>query len=89
MTNTELKIGSNRYINRDEKLTPTELGRAEGMAHDAPKMMKSTDKPVKGNLAAQHCNPKMLVEKHGYDKLAISLVTLLMIGTGLIAHHFW
>ena len=81
MSNTEMKIGSNKDINKDEKLTPVELGRAEGIAHDAPKMMKGTDKPVKGDLAAQHDSLKMLVEKHGDDKLTISLVTFLMIGT--------
>ena len=67
-------------------MIPPELGKAEGVAHDAPKMMKSTDKPVKDHLAAQYDNPKMLAEKHNDDKLAI---TFLIVGAELIAHHFW
>ena len=67
-------------------MTPPEPGKAEGMAHDAPKMMKSTDQPVKDYLEAQHDNPKMLAEKHNDDKLAI---TFLIVGVGLIAYHFW
>ena len=31
-------------------------------------------------------NLKILTEKHNDDKLAI---TLWIVGTGLIAHHFW
>ena len=31
-------------------------------------------------------NLKMLTEKHNDEKLAI---TLLIVGTGLIAYHFW
>ena len=44
------------------------------------------DKSVKDHLAAQHGNPKMLTEKHNDEKLAI---TFLIVGTGLIAYHFW
>ena len=56
-----MKIGSNRDINKDHKeLTQPKPGKTEGVAHDAPKMMKSTDKPVKDHLAAQHGNPKIL-----------------------------
>ena len=67
-------------------MIPLELGKAEVVAHDAPKMMKSTDKPVKDHLAAQHVNPKMLAEKHNVDKLATKF---LIVGAGLIAYHFW
>ena len=52
-------------------------------------LMKSTDKLVKDHLAVQHeqtDNPKMIAEKHNDDKLAI---TFLVVGTGLIAYHFW
>ena len=78
---------SNRNINKDhKKLTPPEHGKGEGVVHDAPKMMKSMDKPVKYQLAAQHDNPKMLAEKHNNYKLAI---TFLIVGAGLIAYHFW
>ena len=82
-----MKIGSNRDINKDHKeLTPPEPGKTEGVAHDAPKMMKSTDKLVKDHLAAQYDNPKMLTEKHNGEKLYI---TLLIVGAGLISYHFW
>ena len=66
-------------------MTPQEPNNAEGVTHDGPKMMKNTDKPVKDHLATQHDNPKMLAEKHNYEKLAI---TLLIMGADLIAHFF-
>ena len=72
VSNTDMKIGSNRDVNRDyKKLTP-------------PDMPKKIVIP-----AAQHDPPhnlKMLTEKHNDEKLAI---TLLIVGTGLIAYHFW
>ena len=55
----------------------------------APKTVKGSHKPIKHHLVAQHeetDNQKMLVEKHNDDKLAI---TLLIVGAGLIAYHFW
>ena len=92
VSNTDMKIGSTRDINKNhKKLTPPEPGKAESVAHAAPKihLMKSTDKPVKDNLVIQHGqtnNPKMLAEKHNDDKLAI---TFLIVWVGLIAYHFW
>ena len=72
VSNTSMKIGSNRDINRDhKKLTP-------------PDVPKNAVIPV-----AQHDQPhnlKMLTEKHNDEKLAI---TLLIVGTGLIAYQFW
>ena len=72
VSNTDMKIGSNRDINRDHKnLTP-------------PNVPKKIVIP-----AVQHKPPhnlKMLTEKHNDEKLAI---TLLIVGTGLIAYHFW
>ena len=48
VSNTDMKIGSNRDINKDhKKLNTPEPGQAEGVAHDTPKMMKGRDKPVK------------------------------------------
>ena len=86
MSNTGMKIGSNRDIYKDhKKLTPPGPGKGEVVAHDAPKMMNSTDEPVKNHLAAQHDNPKMLTKKHNDEKLAI---TFLIMATGLIAYHF-
>ena len=87
VSNTGMKIGSNRDINKDHKnLTPAGPGRAEGVAHDAPKMMKSTNKPVKVHFVAQHDNPEMLTERQNDEKVTI---TFLIVGTGLIAYHFW
>ena len=72
VSNIDMKIGSNRDINRDhKKLTP-------------PDVLKKLVIPV-----AQHNLPhnlKMLNEKHNDEKIAI---TLLIVGTGLIAYHFW
>ena len=72
VSNTDMKIGSNRDINRDHKnLTP-------------PNVPKKIVIP-----AVQHKPPhnlKMLTEKHNDEKLAI---TLLIVGIGLIAYHFW
>ena len=34
----------------------------------------------------QHDNPKILTEKHNDEKLVI---TLLIVGPGLITYHFW
>ena len=82
-----MKIHSNRDINKDHrKLTPPGLRKARSVAHDAPKIMKGTDKPVKDYLAAQHDNPKMVTEKHNDENLA---VTFLIEGTVLIAYDFW
>ena len=73
VSNTGMKIDSNKDINKDhKKSTPPEPGKAESVAHDATKMMKNMDKPVKDDFAAQHDNPKMLAKKHIDDKLAIT-----------------
>ena len=66
VSNADMKIGSNRDINKDHKKLPP----------DVPKIVI----PV-----AQH-DLKMLTEKHNDEKLAI---TLLIVGGGLIAYHFW
>ena len=36
--------------------------------------------------AVQHYNSKMFVKKHNDEKLVI---TRLIVGTGIIAYHFW
>ena len=66
VSNTEMKIGSNRYLNKDHKK----------LLSDVPKIVIP---------AARH-DLKMLTEKHNDEKLAI---TLLIVGGGLIAYHFW
>ena len=57
--------------------------------------MKSSDKPIRDRLAAQHenivtiltvDNRKIVGEQYNDEKLAI---TLLIVGTWIIAYHFW
>ena len=72
VSNTDMKIGSNRDINRDhKKLT-------------SPDVPKKIVIPVVQN--DQPHNLKMLSGKHYDEQLAI---TVFIVGTGLIAHHFW
>ena len=66
VSNTDMKIGSNRDINKDHKKLPL----------DVPKIVIP---------AARH-DLNMLTEKHNDEKLSI---TLLIVGGGLIAYHFW
>ena len=74
-----MKIGSNRDINRDHKT----------LAVAKPDVHKKIVIP-----AARHDlvgttiphNLKMLTKKQNDEKLVI---TLLIVGTGLIAYHFW
>ena len=74
--NTDMKIGSNRDINRDrKKLTPT----------DVPKTVISADRHEPAEILIPH-NLNMLTKKYNDEKLAI---TLLIVETGLIAYHFW
>ena len=76
VSNTDMKIGSNRVINRDhKKLNPP----------DVPNTVipEAWHDPV--GTTIPH-NLKMLTEKHNDEKLAI---TLLIVGIGLIAYHFW
>ena len=71
VSSTDMKIGSNRDINKDhKKLTPPDVSKTviPTVQHDLPH------------------NLKMLTEKHNDEKLAI---TLLIVGGGLIAYHFW
>ena len=49
-----MKIGFNKDINKDHKKLPriqVETGKVEGAA---PKMVKSSNKPIKDRLASQH-----------------------------------
>ena len=69
VSNTGMKIGSNKDINSYKKLPP------------------DVWTPVaQHNLAEGTHNLRILTEKHDDEKLAI---TLLIVGTGLIAYHFW
>ena len=67
VSNTDMKIGSNKDIKKDHKKLPPP---------DVPKLVIP---------AIQHDSLKMLTEKHS-EKLVI---TLLIVGVGLIAYHFW
>ena len=70
VSNTDMKIGSNKDINKDhKKLTPPD--------DDVPKIVIPT---------VRRDNTKMLTKKHNDEKLVI---TLLIVGSGLIAYHFW
>ena len=71
--NTDMKIGSNKDINRDKKLP------------DMSKTVISADRDEPAEITIPH-NLKMLSERHNDEKLAI---ILLLVGTGLIAYHFW
>ena len=76
VSKTDMKIGSNRVINRDhKKLTPP----------DVPNTVIPAARHNPVEITIPH-NLKMLTEKHNDEKLAI---TLLIVGTGLIAYHFW
>ena len=68
VSNTDMKIGSNRDINR-KKLTVT--------PPDAPKIVIPT---------ARDDSLEVLAKKDKDEKLAI---TLLIVGAGMIAYHFW
>ena len=76
VSNTDMKIGSNRDINRDhKKLTQPDVSNTviPAARHDP------VAKTIPHNL-------KMLIEKYNDEKLAI---TLLIVGTGLTVYHFW
>ena len=97
VSSRDMKIGSNRDIDKDHKKLPQpEPGKAEGAAS---KTVKNIDKPIKDRLAAQHDpvgnkahqvqqtdNQRMLTEWHNDEKLAI---TILIVGAGLVVYHFW
>ena len=76
VSNTGIKIGSNRDINKDYKKLPV-------VKLDMPKAPVSRHDPVG---ATRPHNLKMLTEKQNDEKLAF---TALMVVAGLIAYHFW
>ena len=78
VSNTGMKIGSNREISRDHK----KLSVAKPAVPQTVIPVAQHD-PV--GVTRPH-NLKMLTEKHNDEKLAI---TLLIVGSGLIAYHFW
>ena len=81
-----MQINSNRDINKDrKKLTPPEPGKAEGVAHDTLKIVKSKDEPKIVIPTVRH-DLKIFTEKQNDEKLATKF---LMVGAGLIDYHFW
>ena len=89
-SNLNLKIGSTKGYNN--KILISSAGMKIGLnietnkeagdvKHDA-----SDKQPVKEHPIAQDDNSRMLAKKHDDEKLAIAL---LIVGTGLIAYHFW
>ena len=75
MSNIDMKIGSNRNINRDYKKLP-----------DVPKRLMTSAVQHDPVVTTIPHNLKRLAEKHNDEKLAI---TLLIVGTGLIPYPFW
>ena len=74
VSNAVMKIGSNRDINKDRrKLTDVPNTVIPVVQHD----------PVETTISH---SLTMLTEKYNYEKLVI---TLLIVGAGLIAYHFW
>ena len=78
-----MKIGPNIEINKDKLPEPV---KARDVKQDDASMENTDKQPIKEHPMAQDDNSRMLAKKHGDDKLAI---TLLIVGTGLIAYHFW
>ena len=76
--NTDMKISSNRVTNKNHKKLPV-------TPPDVPKTVIPVVRHDPVETTKLH-NLKMLTEKHNDEKLAI---TLLIVGTGLIAYHFW
>ena len=75
-----MKIGSNRYINKDRK----KLAVAPPLP-DVPKTVIPVARHDLVGVTKLH-NLKMLTKNHNDEKLVI---TPLIVGTGLIAYHFW
>ena len=79
VSNTGMKIGSNRDINEDHKkllVTPPD---------NTPKIVIPAAQHDPVGATRPH-NLKMLTEKHNDEKLTI---TILIVGAGLIAYYFW
>ena len=76
VSNTDMKTGSNRDINRDQKKLNLP---------DVPITVIPAARLDPVGTTIPH-NLKMLTKKHNDEKLAI---TLLIVGAGLIAFHFW
>ena len=76
VSNTDMKIGSNRDINRDHKKLAS---------LDVPNTVIPAAQHDPVGTTIPH-NLKMLTEKHNDEKLAIKI---LFARAGLLAYHFW
>ena len=75
-----MKIGSNRDINKDRKKLPV-----NPPLPDVPKTVIPVARHDPVGVTHLH-NLKILTKKNNDEKLA---TTLLNVGAGLIAYHFW
>ena len=75
VSSTNMKISSNRGINKDHKKFPLPVPRKAGsVAHEKVIIERGTDEPVKDGPATEDENLKMFAEKHNNDKLAITFL---------------
>ena len=85
ISNTDMKIGSNKDTNKVHKkslVIAPEPGKAKGTA-------LKMEEPIKDPPVVQYeqtDNSEMVAEMHYDETLAI---TLLIVGSGLTAYHFW
>ena len=73
VSNTGVKIGSNKDINRYHKKFP--VVKPNVAQHDPA-----------GGRRPHNLNLRMFTEKHNDEKLTI---TAIIVGVGLMAYHFW
>ena len=79
VSKTDMEIGSNKDTNKDRKNMPVTP------PDDTPKTVIPAVQHDPVGATIPH-NLKMFTEKHNDEKVAI---TLLIVGAGLIAYHFW
>ena len=77
VSNAGMKIGSNKEINKFFLKLLMILQEPNREEDNIPKIDVH---------AVQHYSSKMFVKKHNDEKLVI---TRLIVGTGIIAYHFW
>ena len=87
-SNLNLNIGTTKGYNNKSLVRKPEMKIVSNkdINRTHKKLPPPDDTPKKVISAARHDNPKMLIEKHNDEKLVI---TLLIVGAGLIAYHFW
>ena len=100
ISNIEIKIGSNRKINKAETKSRSPVTISETQPVKSPddnsiKDCHEAHRPLTQHQQVQHVNtktilpvdnPKILAEKHNDEKL---VATLLFVGICVIVYHFW